>query len=246
MRPIVAAVLGFLLAGVGFAQRGGQAPTGIGNTGFNYSTPPRVSTGFNYSLPPGRVTNSNFPGRLGATMQGIPPRVNHPGHGRTIIVPYPVYYGGYSYDPSMYPQQQQYPEDQQSMMIANPPPVIINPGYVPDRAYPVVRDYNNSDLPEPGGMRLHESPSRPYADAQTDNMPRRTGRLGNEDKATVYLLAFRDHTIVQALGFWMEGSNLHYVSVEHTLNQVSLDLIDRDLSQRLNDERGVEFRLPAR
>jgi len=43
----------------------------------------------------------------------------------------------------------------------------------------------------------------------------------------------------------MEGSTLHYVSVEHSLNQASLDLIDRDLSYRLNDERGVEFKLPA-
>jgi hypothetical protein len=42
----------------------------------------------------------------------------------------------------------------------------------------------------------------------------------------------------------MEGNTLHYVSVEHSMNQVSLDLIDRDLSQRLNDERGVEFKLP--
>jgi hypothetical protein len=44
----------------------------------------------------------------------------------------------------------------------------------------------------------------------------------------------------------MEGGNLHYVSAEHTLNQASMDLIDRTLSQRLNDERGVEFKLPNR
>jgi hypothetical protein len=43
----------------------------------------------------------------------------------------------------------------------------------------------------------------------------------------------------------MEGSTLHYVTVDHDLNQVSLNLIDRDLSQRLNSERNVEFRLPA-
>ena len=42
----------------------------------------------------------------------------------------------------------------------------------------------------------------------------------------------------------MEGSTLHYVSAEHTLNQLSIDLVDRDLSQRLNDERGLDFRLP--
>jgi hypothetical protein len=66
----------------------------------------------------------------------------------------------------------------------------------------------------------------------------------NDDQPTLYLIAFKDHSIVQSLGYWMEGSTLHYVSAEHSLNQVSSDLIDRDLSQRLNDERGVEFKLP--
>ena len=66
------------------------------------------------------------------------------------------------------------------------------------------------------------------------------------DQPTLYLIAFKDHTIVQALGYWMENGALHYVSVEHTLNQASLDLIDRELSQRLNDERSVEFKLPTR
>jgi hypothetical protein len=42
----------------------------------------------------------------------------------------------------------------------------------------------------------------------------------------------------------MEGATLHYVTVDHALNQVSLDLIDRDLSQRLNSERSIEFKLP--
>jgi hypothetical protein len=54
----------------------------------------------------------------------------------------------------------------------------------------------------------------------------------------------KDHTIVQALGYWVENGALHYVSAEHTVNQASMDLIDRDLTQRLNDERNVEFKLP--
>jgi hypothetical protein len=36
---------------------------------------------------------------------------------------------------------------------------------------------------------------------------------------------------------------LHYVSVEYGLNQASLVRIDRNLSQRLNSERGIEFSL---
>jgi hypothetical protein len=43
----------------------------------------------------------------------------------------------------------------------------------------------------------------------------------------------------------MEAGTLHYVSIEYGLNQASISLIDRDLSERLNDERGTPFRLPA-
>jgi len=74
--------------------------------------------------------------------------------------------------------------------------------------------------------------------------PRR--RAASDDQPTIYLIAFKDHSIVPALGYWMEGATLHYVSVEHALNQASIELIDRDLSQRLNDERAVEFKLPSR
>ncbi len=93
-------------------------------------------------------------------------------------------------------------------------------------------------------MRLYQNPSHPYADAAQNAVSAR--RMANDDEPTLYLIAFKDHSIIQALGYWMEGGALHYVSVEHTLNQVSMDLIDRDLSQRLNDERGIQFKLPAR
>ena len=87
-------------------------------------------------------------------------------------------------------------------------------------------------------MKLYQAPpSHPYADVSSQ-------RGSSNGQPTIYLIAFRDHTIVQALGYWMEGSTLHYVSAEQTLNQVSIDLVDRDLSQRLNDERGLDFRLP--
>jgi hypothetical protein len=91
-------------------------------------------------------------------------------------------------------------------------------------------------------MRLYQNSSHPYADAPANTVSRQ--QLSANDQPTIYLIAFKDHSIVQALGYWMEGATLHYVSVEHSLNQASIDLIDRDLSQRLNDERGLEFRLP--
>ena len=162
----------------------------------------------------------------------------------------PVYVGGYGYygsgyyDPSLSSgyvdpsaQAQSYPDQ---------PSVMVNPGYVPDRANPQVQEYGAPMGPPPdaSSMRMYQNRSYPYADMQGPR-PAQRGAPGS-DEATIYLIAFKDHTIVQALGYWVDSGTLHYVSMEHSLNQASMDLIDRSLSQRLNDERNVEFKLPAR
>ena len=109
-----------------------------------------------------------------------------------------------------------------------------------------MREYGNANQRDSGadqqGMKLYEGPrSGLMPDPRAPNRP---ARQSNDEQPTLYLIALKDHGIVQALGYWVEAGNLHYVSAEHSLNQVSLDLVDRDLSQRLNDERGVEFKLP--
>jgi hypothetical protein len=178
-----------------------------------------------------------------------PGQASHPYHGAAVIVPYPVYYGGYyGYDPSAYangygPGSAPPPDD--GSQGPGLPSVVINQNFVPPQANPQVREYTG-DQTQPAqppdqssGMKLYQAPpSHPYADAAAQRA------VGSGDQPTIYLIALRDHTIVQALGYWMEGSTLHYVSAEHTLNQLSIDLVDRDLSQRLNDERGLDFRLP--
>ena len=252
MRHIVLAVVVASFLGVAFGQRG----TFYSNGGFGSVLYP--GTGH---APAGTGIPPSFPSRLGANVAGRPYGYggaygynrgygggNHPGgHGSTVIVPYPIYYGGYGYGYGYDPSQG--PPDQGGAPIVNTntaPSVVINQNFIPERTNPVVREYSPSQPPEgdqSSGMRLYQAPpSHPYADAQAQ--PQQERRTANGDQPTLYLIAFKDHTIVQALGYWMEGSTLHYVSVEHSLNQASLDLIDRDLSQRLNDERGVEFKLP--
>jgi hypothetical protein len=177
-----------------------------------------------------------------------PGRASHPQHGSTVIVPYPVYYGGYyGYDPSTAGYANGagpgYADDA-SQAQAGPglPSVVINQNFVPPQANPQVRDYTADQppqQPDQSGLKVYQAPpSHPYADAAAEQ------RAASSDQPTIYLIALRDHTIVQALGYWMEGSTLHYVSAERTLNQLSINLVDRDLSQRLNDERGLDFRLP--
>jgi hypothetical protein len=65
--------------------------------------------------------------------------------------------------------------------------------------------------------------------------------VDDDGKPTIYLIAFKDHRVVQALGYWMVGTTLHYVSVDYAFNQASFSLIDSDVSRRLNHERGIEF-----
>ncbi len=67
--------------------------------------------------------------------------------------------------------------------------------------------------------------------------------MDSDGKPTIYLIAFKDHRIVEALGYWIQGTMLHYVSVEYALNHASISLVDPDVSRRLNHERGIEFTL---
>ena len=243
MRYLTVGMLFLSLCGATLAQAQGQ-PWSLGGFGsILYPGTGHAPT----ATPPVGTFGSGF-GR------GVAPGsafANHPQHRRTTIVPYPVYYGGYNYGYGYDPSVGYAPGygDQGPVANANgAPSVVINQNFVPPLANPQVRDYAPSDATQDqqqSGMKLYQTPpTHPYADAPQNAAAAPARRAGNDDKPTLYLIAFKDHSIVQALGFWMEGSTLHYVSAEHSLNQVSSDLIDRDLSQRLNDERGVEFRLP--
>lgn len=59
-----------------------------------------------------------------------------------------------------------------------------------------------------------------------------------------YLIAFKDHTIYSAVAYWVDGSTLHYFTAGNVHNQVSLSLVDRELTERLNKEIGMPVNLP--
>lgn len=237
MRSLIVAGTFFCLLGTAFGQ--GRGPYwslgGFGNVVY-------PGTGHAPVTPAGGVTGPRYFAPASGRGYG---GVGHPQHGRSNVVLYPVYYGGYGYgyapgygyDPSLgyAPAEGDQPPVINSGSM---PPVVINQNFVPPQANPVVREY------APGNANDDQSSLKMYQ-APTPSQGTPPAQATNPDQATIYLLAFKDHTIVQALGYWMEGSTLHYVTVDHDLNQVSLDLIDRDLSQRLNGERGLEFRLPA-
>jgi hypothetical protein len=168
----------------------------------------------------------------GRTRFVSPPLVSHPVHTRTAIVPYPVYYGYgyygyYGYDPSVPVASQSapaYDTDPNAYADASQSPVVvINQGFRPDSGNGVMRDYSDTPLPESA-----YGPPPPPRDPQ----------------ATIYLIAMQDHSIVAAIGYWVEGDTLNYITQDGNQNRVSMALVDRDFSKQLNDERHVEFKLP--
>jgi len=67
----------------------------------------------------------------------------------------------------------------------------------------------------------------------------------DHEVATHYLIAFKDHSIYSAVAYWVDGDTLHYFTTGNTHNQVSLSLVDRDLTKRLNEESGLQVNLPS-
>lgn len=224
MRQNLLAVLIFAVPALCFAQSG----------------KPYSSSGYGNVLYPGGHSPSTTPVALSGSYRGNGGGyASHPAHGRSSVVTYPVYVGGYYYGGGGYgDQSQQYQQDQGApppLTSYGAPSVVINQTFIPDHATPSVQEYGGDlSAQDPSGLRVYEGPKPPTYPAPT----------AKNDLPTIYLIAMKDHTIVQALGYWVENGALHYVSAEHTVNQASMDLIDRDLTQRLNDERNVEFKLP--
>jgi hypothetical protein len=201
--------------------------TGLGPTGFGTSHTGLTGTGFAAPFGPlrqgmgyGRGTSSGGRGS-GSRRQLVAP----------IYVGVPVYGGGYygqdySDAPAYAPPQQT-------------PGVVINQNFVPEHANPVVQEVPDSE--EQSGPDVYQAPGPPPVEpgsAENSAPP-------ESDDPIIYLIAFRDRTIVPALAYWVEGNTLKYVNMDRGINQATLDLLDRDLSKRLNQQRNVEFHLPA-
>jgi hypothetical protein len=239
MNRILPMAVGAVLAVAAYAQPRSVPNTYGSVTGFGSVLYPGVGHAPTLAYP--GFASPTFASRLGATVRGgnVAPRISHPSHGNRIIVPYPVFlngYGGGYYDsPAPYNQE---PMPQVSQPGGTPPVVIINQGYRPETAQPVMRDYADAQLPEPG-LQTYQAPIHAPPDPRD-----RAARVAESERPTLYLIAFKDHTILPALAYWVEGDTLNYVTQQGTPNRASMTLIDRDFSRQLNRERSVEFNLP--
>ncbi|HEY7337470.1 MAG TPA: hypothetical protein VH639_21435 [Bryobacteraceae bacterium] len=175
------------------------------------------------------ATPPNSPGMQALKFSRSPER-QHPSGNRNnptvVIVPFATY--GYG-DPG--PQE-----------VA---PSVGLPAVAPPDVAPPMPTYESSPPPQGIPCMAPYNPdegTQTCLDARAEPPP---PLIVREVRPTIYLIALKSHTIVQALGYWVEGSTLHYISSTFGLNQVSLSLVDREFSQRLNDERGLEFKLTA-
>ena len=67
--------------------------------------------------------------------------------------------------------------------------------------------------------------------------------MSNASEA-IYSIAFKDHTVEAATAYWTDDSMLHYITPGGAHVQVRLNLVDRELSGKLNGRNGIEFSLP--
>jgi hypothetical protein len=214
--------------------------------------PPSNAYQYGNILFPGGIPpiSNNHAGGLGATIAGgsytgvapgaVPQRG---GRQRTVVVPYayPVYYGGGygGYDaPDQQPQNVTVVVPQQQV-----PQVIINNGYTPETSHPLVREYGENELPE-STLRVYEGSSK--LRTETASRPERSGMPQGSvmnEKPTIYLIALKDGTLRQAIGYWTQGDTLHYVTPDSSVNHLSIGMVDRERSIELNAERKLEFDL---
>jgi hypothetical protein len=64
-----------------------------------------------------------------------------------------------------------------------------------------------------------------------------------ERSPITYLIAMKDHTIISARGYWVQGDTLTYITPEGARKRISLTMVDEQFSKELNDEHNVDFDL---
>jgi len=207
-----------------FAPRTFGSPHGYGNVVF-------PGTGHAPgTFSPFSVVDPGFGARLTNTVSGFGSGFSYPttyygggysggywpGRGAgTVVVPYPVY---------VYPDPQTFVVPMAAPAPPPPAPQII---------------YVVPGSPERGLTTTAAAPQR--ESVVTYVVPPR--EIVPPPSSKLYLIALQNDTIYAATSYWLVDDTLHYRTSSGSHNQASLDQVDLALTERLNRERGVEFRL---
>ncbi len=197
-----------------------SAPRNVGSALYPAGAVPPINSGSPF-------INTSIPGRVGVGRDRF-----RSTRSNGFVYTYPIYvggsyYGGYgSYYDSSYAGGPVAPaggSEQPNVVVVYPPqqpPVIIN-------------QFGPGDPRAAGGMQPQNLYPMPEAPAQAES-----------PEAAHYIIAFKDHSIFSAVAYWVDGDTLHYFTTPTTHNQASVALVDRELTDRLNKESGVEVKLP--
>ena len=79
---------------------------------------------------------------------------------------------------------------------------------------------------------VNTSPNEPVAALPPERLP------------ASYFIAFKGGTVRLAEQYWVDGATLYYITPDRERRTAPLEAVDRALSQQLNGERNVAFRLP--
>jgi hypothetical protein len=151
------------------------------------------------------------------------------GYGRSsALYAYPVYIGGYYATPYI---TTPYASDASASAPAQTNVTVVTPPQQP--VAPVIINNYYGTLPANPGMAQNQAPPPDEQEPAPTTEPAH------------YLIALQDHTISIATAYWVDGDTLHYFTAGNVHNQVSLSLVDRAFTERLNKEAGVEVKLPA-
>ncbi len=151
--------------------------------------------------------------------------------GRAVVVPYvyPAFGYGYYAAPGY-----GYGSGDPGYGYAAPPPPDNSMDYGPGGQPAPPPDVNQYQEPVPqpdnSGLQIYQSQT-PSPEEQAMN----EGRY--------YLIAYKDHSVYTALAYWMENGVLNYVTPQSAHNQISLSLVDLDLTKQLNARRGLAFNI---
>jgi hypothetical protein len=139
--------------------------------------------------------------------------------------PYPVYV-----DSQPQPEDPENPQELPSPTAVAPQPqatIVFAPPPQPAQPIP------NAGLAPCGRTPDPPPASEPAARA----IPR--------DDPPSFYIAMKDGWVYIARAFWVENDTLHYITLQGGHDQVSLALVNREVSTRLNAKRAGEFQLPA-
>jgi hypothetical protein len=228
MRSLFRAVLLLVLLFAAAAQRRGFAPMPRpmppAGTSPPVATPP-IATPPIASPPITTPPGANF----GAWRRREGPPRSQPEQPSVVVMPYATPYPVYVDSQAQTPEG----EDPQQYPPSPLPPAELPPRPIPTALPPPIAGAPNAEpAPAPCGGVPNPAPALP------------TARPVPKDDPPSFFIAMQDGWVYVARAYWVDKDTLHYITENGRHNQVSLALVNRGVSTRLNAKRADEFRLP--